>query len=85
MRSSGDRNEAVSGQSKTIHQQARPTRAVAMPSRMKIQDQPARPAMPSILAMAAARRPPKEPASAAEEKNSDERMPISLLLYQHPR
>jgi len=41
--------------------------------------------MPSIKAMAAASRPPKEPAMAAAEKKVAVRTPISELLYQQER
>jgi hypothetical protein len=38
-----------------------------------------------MLAIAAARRPPKEPASAAAEKKIAMRTPSSERLYQHER
>jgi hypothetical protein len=63
-----DRNFASSGKSWTIQKLTMPIRTVARPSRMKIQDQPGSPPTPFILAMAAARRPPKEPARAAALK-----------------
>lgn len=53
--------------------------------RTKIQAQPGFPPMPSICAIAAARSPPKEPASAAAEKKMAARMPNSERLYQHDR
>lgn len=58
---------------------------VMRPSRMKIQAQPALPPTPSIWLIAAARRPPKEPAIAAALKKIAERTPNSERLYQHDR
>jgi hypothetical protein len=45
-----------------------PKPTVMMPSIMKIQAQPGRPALPFRFSIAAARRPPKEPEKAAAEK-----------------
>jgi hypothetical protein len=41
---------------------------VKSPSRMKIHDQPGRLPTPCMFSMAAARRPPNDPAMAAAEK-----------------
>lgn len=51
----------------------------------KIHAQPGLPPTPPICAMPAASSPPKEPASAAAEKNTAARMPNSDRLYQHER
>jgi len=80
-RSSSVRNLASSGKSWTIQKDAIPMTIVARPSRINIHAQPGFPPTPSIFAMAAARSPPKDPAKAAAEKNTAERMPNSLLLY----
>lgn len=58
---------------------------VARPSRMKIQAQPGLPPTPSICTMAAASRPPNDPARAAAEKKMAARTPNSERLYQHER
>lgn len=63
------RNVAVSGKSCTIQKERSPKPIVTMPSMMKIHAQPGRPPRPSIFVMAAARRPPKDPETAAAEKN----------------
>jgi hypothetical protein len=49
---------------------------------MKIQAQPGLPPTPSIFDMAAASKPPKDPARAAIEKNMAARNPISFRRYQ---
>jgi len=51
-------------------QSKRPTRTVNNPSRMKIQDHPAFPPMPSMFSIAAASNPEKAPESEAAEKNN---------------
>ena len=61
------------------------TTIATRPSRMKIHAHPGLPPTPSIFTMAAARRPPKEPASAAAEKKMAARTPNSDRLYQHDR
>src|ERR1700742_2719364 len=53
------------------------TTIVARPSKMKIHAQPGLPPIPSICTMAAASRPPKDPARAAAEKKMAARMPNS--------
>ena len=58
LRSSSVRNFAVSGKSWITQKEAMPTRTVRRPSMMNIQAQAGFPPMPSILAMAAASRPP---------------------------
>ena len=82
-RSSSERNLASSGKSWTIQYEAKESRMVKRPSKMKIQAQPGLPPTPSKLAIAAASRPPKLPARAAAEKKMARRMPNSFLLYQH--
>lgn len=57
------------------------TTRVSKPSRMKIQDQPPRPATPDILPMPKARIPPKAPAAVAAEKKSAMRRPHSWRQY----
>ena len=46
---------------------------------------PGFPPSPLILAIAAANNPPKDPESAAAEKNNAVRRPISSRLYQHDK
>ena len=58
------------------------TTTVKRPSRRKIQRQPSRPAIPSILAMAKARRPEKAPPVAAEVYRIAIRVWVSLGRYQ---
>lgn len=58
---------------------------VARPSMIKIQAHPPLPPNPSICAIAAARRPPKDPARAALAKNTASRIPSSDRLYQQLR
>jgi len=55
---------------------------VARPSRMKIHAQPGFPPTPSMLAMAAASKPPNEPAKAAALKKMAARIPNSDRRYQ---
>lgn len=55
---------------------------VQRPSMMKIQRQPSRPAMPSMLAMANANKPEKAPAMEAALKKRACRHKASSLLYQ---
>jgi hypothetical protein len=52
-----------------MKKERRPNPTVMMPSIMKIQAQPGRPARPFRFSIAAASRPPKEPENAAAEKN----------------
>jgi hypothetical protein len=63
-----ERNLASSGKSWTIQKLTIPMMTVAKPSRMKIHCQPLRPPIPVIFAMAAASKPPKDPAKAAALK-----------------
>jgi hypothetical protein len=48
--------------------ESKPKPTVTTPSMMKIQAQPGRPPLPSRRSIAAARRPPKDPETAAAEK-----------------
>src|SRR5436190_285906 len=82
LRLSSERNFASSGKSWTAQNDAIPTRIVAKPSRMKIHAQPGFPPTPRILAIAAARSPPNDPATAAKEKKIAIRIPNSDRLYQ---
>jgi hypothetical protein len=67
-RSCSERNVAVSGKSWTKKNDKRPKPTVTTPSMMKIHAQPGLPPRPSRCAIAAARRPPKDPEKAAAEK-----------------
>lgn len=71
--------ELIDGVMECIHLQ---TRTVKIPSRMKIQPQPAISAMPSISMMPRASKPPKAPAAVAAEKNIAIRRPHSWRRYQ---
>ncbi len=57
-------------------------RTVAIPSRRKIQRQPARPPMPSRFSIANANKPEKAPARDAAEKKTAIRVWISKRQYQ---
>ena len=67
-RSCSERKVAVSGKSCTMKKESAPKPMVMIPSMMKIQAQPGRPPRLSKFSMAAARRPPKDPETAAAEK-----------------
>src|SRR5436190_3011031 len=82
LRLSSERNFASSGKSWTVQNDAIPIAIVAKPSRIKIHAQPGLPPTPFILAMAAARSPPNDPATAAKEKKMAIRIPNSDRLYQ---
>jgi len=95
--SNGSRNVASSGKSTSIQIEMTPITTLKIPSKMNynqnivsrrkltIHDQPANPATPLRFAIAAAKRPPNAPLSAAAEKNRAARNPSSLRLYQHDK
>ncbi len=58
---------------------------VIIPSMMKIHAQPGRPSRPFRFSIAAARRPPKDPAKAAAEKKTawDVRLETQRGRYTH--
>lgn len=85
LRSSSDRNVAVSGKSCRAKKAASATITVAIPSRMKIHRHPSSPPTPSILEMANASRPEKAPATDAALKNSACRSWISVRTYHMVR
>jgi hypothetical protein len=62
------RKEAVSGELGSAQGIMTPISTVKMPSRIKIQRHPPRPAIPSICWIPKARRPEKLPAREAAEK-----------------